>query len=647
MTERPIGWRFPPTGGGQEDGFNHSGMSHFLGDPFVSLARETIQNSLDARLDNKKPVSVAFELSSLEPNEIGGEELQATLRQCLLEATEDGDLKATTALKAAIDSIQGNVRGLRVADRNTTGLDGKKWRALTKSQGESQKAGVEGAGGSHGIGKYAPFAVSDLRTVFYWTHYREGSTTIEKFQGKSVLMSHELEKQTVQGTGFYGIRERCVEVTQDIADKFRSLDRSGLPIQGTSVLIAGFKRVEDWRHRVARSVLENFFHAIGRNSLEVLIEPEEDGTDIIEINSKTIGTQFSDLGSGDELYDGNEDGTTFTRARHYWELLDGSVDPVEKQDQDLGHCRLWIKVGSEEEMPNRVALVRQTGMLITDQQQGLLRFSSHKPFAAMCVFEDPAGNELLQGMENPQHNKFEPDRLPDDRKAVGRRALNRITRWIREEIRKQAGPPEGGRTTILTELSAVLPDTLAEEPFEDTDSGSEGQRKERGFHEALTVRLRPIVRHIPSIPDETDETLEGDGPSGGEDGESGGGPTGENGGQGGTGGSGEGEGEGGTGSGGGGSRGRPLDISAVRILPVPGPGHRYRVGFDSHSTGTAALIFEEAGDSSASHLAGISGESSETLEKVQLVAGQRKYIDIVSEVALTDRAVRVVARESH
>ena len=60
----------------------------------------------------------------------------------------------------------------------------------------------------------------------------------------------------------------------------------------------------------------------------------------------------------------------------------------------------------------------------------------------MCVFEDPKGNELLRRMENAQHNKFEPDRLPVADRERGRKALNRITRWIRSEIRKSLALPK-------------------------------------------------------------------------------------------------------------------------------------------------------------------------------------------------------------
>ena len=68
-----IGWRFPPTSGGRVDGFNDPGIAHFTGSPLVSLARETIQNSLDASLTLDTPVHVSFELITVRPASIGQE----------------------------------------------------------------------------------------------------------------------------------------------------------------------------------------------------------------------------------------------------------------------------------------------------------------------------------------------------------------------------------------------------------------------------------------------------------------------------------------------------------------------------------------------------------------------------------------------
>ena len=182
-----IGWNFPPTGGGLEDGFNDPGMAHFSGEPLTSLARETIQNSLDASLSDDEPVHVSFELIDLKPEDIGKDELAKTLQACCDETQTNPT--ARDSLQAAQKSIESSkIPCMRISDRHTTGLRGSQWRALVKMQGVSDKPGQKGAGGSFGIGKYAPFVVSELRTCFYWTHYREGGTEIEKFQGKSVLI---------------------------------------------------------------------------------------------------------------------------------------------------------------------------------------------------------------------------------------------------------------------------------------------------------------------------------------------------------------------------------------------------------------------------------------------------------------------------
>lgn len=213
-----IGWHFPPTNGGRVDGFNDPGIAHFTGTPLGSLARETIQNSLDARLGEDQPVHVSFELISLNPDHLGRGEIARTINECKLTANSDGDLTAVSALEAARQTIRlKSIPCLRVSDRETTGLTGDHWRALVKMQGISHKPDTEGAGGSHGIGKYAPFAVSTVRTVFYWTCFREEGRDQERFQGKSVLMSHmNTDGEETQGTGFYGFHKNCKELTEGI-----------------------------------------------------------------------------------------------------------------------------------------------------------------------------------------------------------------------------------------------------------------------------------------------------------------------------------------------------------------------------------------------------------------------------------------------
>ncbi len=53
-------WHFPSTDGGPDEGINDSGVWQFEGNRESSVARECIQNSLDARVDENKPVRVVF-----------------------------------------------------------------------------------------------------------------------------------------------------------------------------------------------------------------------------------------------------------------------------------------------------------------------------------------------------------------------------------------------------------------------------------------------------------------------------------------------------------------------------------------------------------------------------------------------------------
>ena len=491
-----VGWQFPLTNGGREDGYNDPGVAHFAGTHLYSLARETIQNSLDARKCEEKPVEVVFELIMLNPSEIGGMELSEAILSSKKRANELSDIKAHGALVKAEQILQqASICCLKVSDRNTIGLREKNWQALVKMQGVSQKEQVKGAGGSHGIGKYAPYAVSALRTVFYYTCYDENQGIVEKLQGKAVLMSHDVSGERTQGTGFFGVKEGCSELSDlsknPIWKNLRIIE-DGTPARGTALTIAGFSEDENWQRRISSSVIENYFYAISRGNLKVIVEPENGITPFseIEINSGNLNLWFKRLLEFDSGNNENEKKSALLRAKVYWELTKAASTQIDKQDGDLGHCRLYINIG--EGLPSRVALVRRSGMLVTDKQTSLLRFPNHKDFAAMCVFEDPTGNEFLRQMENPQHDKFEPDRLPEEERDRGRRVLRRITKWIRDEIRKHAGPPEIGTKTELSELAGLLPELDSDEPFDDTSSKYSVGKKEQNFGEAITIKLKPI-----------------------------------------------------------------------------------------------------------------------------------------------------------
>lgn len=627
-----IGWRFPLTNGGTEDGYNNPGMAHFAGSPLGSLARETIQNSLDAKTDSANDVQVVFDLVRVKGLGLGQEQLVQHVSACLPVAKDEKDVRAVQELQRALHLLEKDeITFLRVADYNTIGLDGERWKALVKSQGSSHKQDRI-AGGSHGIGKYAPFVVSQLRTVFYWS--RSGTT--KWCQGKAVLMSHDVGGGTTRGEGFFGVTEGCEKLEgRDIPQDIEKVERKRTG-PGTSLWIAGFSDERGWQIRVAQSVVESYFCAIAEARLEVLVEPAPDGS-MFEINRDTLAHTFDGLLSAQKNFD--DDGDALKEAYDFYRALEGGESIVkEREDKDLGHCKLWILVG--EGLPRKVGLIRKTGMLITSKQDKLLQFRNLQDFVAVLRFESEQGNELLRDMENPEHDQFQPNRLLDDlEKRRGRRALNRIVEWVRRELREVAAVPTTGAPEMVSELARLLPDIEPDESFGD------GEGVEQGFGTKDVIQLRPIRRtRNASLPDES-------GDDAGDDGERQEGSAGpierEREGNGGVPGDAGGD-EDSTGDSGaiGGGRARSaVSFSDFRLLAGAGDG--IRVAFTPTEDAKAVrLDLAEAGDSNVVRRSDLrvvvpGGVVALAAHSLDFKAGQRVVLEVVGDEPLDGRAWRL------
>ena len=645
-----IGWHFPPTGGGREDGYIDPGMEYFSGSPLGSLARETIQNSLDARAAPDKPVSVTFELKEIaNEDDLGRAELAQHIEACLKEV-EDDPKASGQFVRAARLVAEDNITFLRVADYYTTGLDDVRWEALVKRQGSSEKSSPS-AGGSYGIGKYAPFVVSLLRTVFYWSRYEAPGTTLEYCQGKAVLMSHDSAdgktRGKTQGTGFFGDRDGCKQLTAgSIPDSIGSVE-SNRTASGTSLWIAGFAGERDWRTRVARSVVSNFFCAIADGQLEVLIEPGDAGSmfEHWDIKRGNLAETFEGLlkeQEGDEESDLSRLSEAFA---FFTAMRDGIGVVKERQDPDLGHCRLWIHV--KDGLPSKVGLIRKTGMLITAEQRSLLRFPGLEDFAAVLRFESDIGNELLRDMENPQHSQFEPDRLlPDkERHRIGQRALNRVVKWVRDEVRTLAAPPVAETSEVVSELAHLLPDLEPDEFFGERNDG------ETGFGGSDLVTLKPLrrIRNAPLEDDASDEAG-----SNTELDEGSASPIGERGD--GNGGRGEPQGSrgssGSSGTAGGGRARQAIAVKDVRLLPTNRSSSQpsFHIAFTpTENANNARIELAEAGDSTAMKRTDLkvvtdAGDIPLADHSLDLVAHRRVTLEVRGAEPIERRAWRLQAR---
>ena len=198
-------WNFPSNNYGQIFGIADSGVETFKGTPIKSLAREICQNSLDAALENSEPTRIEFKTFELDPRKIPDYNgLKDALKLASEFWSQQQSPTAKKFFKQALEVMnKPTITCLRISDFNTSGLVGSReeynspWCNLTKSSGASDKSGSNG--GSFGIGKFAPYACSFLRTVFYSTNDKDG---ICASQGVARLTSFKKKEVITQGTGF-------------------------------------------------------------------------------------------------------------------------------------------------------------------------------------------------------------------------------------------------------------------------------------------------------------------------------------------------------------------------------------------------------------------------------------------------------------
>jgi hypothetical protein len=479
-----LGFEFPVDNSGQWDGFNDPNIEHFAGNRLQHLGREVPQNTIDAKVTN--PAQISVRLIKVPTASLPGHvELTEAVKRCRAAAADDQSDKAVKFFENAAKLLAANeIQVLQIRDANTTGLtgpcvNGTPFFAMLKATGQSQKPGT--ATGSYGIGKFAPFAVSDIRTVFVSTVWADNGTQHHYVQGKSVLMSHLDDKgKTRRGTGFWGVAEQCQPVTELISAIPNWLRMSGSDDSldgqnGTMLSIIGFSPDKGWQNVLAANFAENFFGAIERGELEVEIE---DGP---TITAGTLGAILGDDVVQASVADRPGEPERFANIASYLKALQGGdeVEVARSENLHLGTCELRILVG--ENLPKRVAVLRN-GMLITEALPGLKRFSDFKEFAAVLECTAEKGLALLRAMEPPRHDAFEPDRLPADRRSQGRTALRELADWVRKMLIRHAKDPVAEEIN-LDELADYF-------GYEEEEGG--GKRREENPGGRIIIRARAV-----------------------------------------------------------------------------------------------------------------------------------------------------------
>jgi hypothetical protein len=429
-----IKWRFPSNDHGENKGINDSGVATFRGTPLKSLAREICQNSLDATRD--KTVRVDFNVLSIPTCDVPGVDyLKDVFQRCL---DFWGMQKAVTTKEFytnALDVVQKEACSfLRISDFNTIGLTGTSgeintnWTNLTKSSGTSDKKGT--AGGSYGIGKYAPFACSDFSTVFYST-YNEDEEVAYQGVSRLVTFKRSEDEEMTQGIGYYGNDKNTPVVDQLLVEPGFVRNKGDY---GTDIYIAGYKFANgDWQKDIIVSILDGFLGAIWNEKL------------IINVGDKEVSKNTLQ-----DLIDIYRDDLTDYTEKYYQVLTSDQTHWIEEDFMGLGLIKFGVLVG-DPDAPRRVAMIRQTGMKIMDKDH----LPGHAPCVGIMFIEGEKINEKLRVMENPEHTQWQPDRAKNP--IASRELLKALNRFVKETIEKLISTG-GGDEIDAVGVGAFLPD---------------------------------------------------------------------------------------------------------------------------------------------------------------------------------------------
>jgi hypothetical protein len=264
-----------------------------------ALVRESIQNSLDARLPrSRSPVSVRFRFAS------GAQALPAEGVREYFEGLEGHLRAAAKSIHTVLPRDDEAVPYLLIEDSGTRGLTGdpradpeldhpgeerkNDFYYFWRNVGRSSKGDVDR--GRWGLGKAVFTVASRNRTIFGITRRFDDNRAL--LLGQSVLKTHVLDGQRIYPYGFFARFEKRNGQPLPIEDPIlleRFADDFGVNRvePGLSIVVPYFRDDELSPERVTDSVVRQYFYPILRGDLIVDVGDE---ARIQRIDAETIGT---------------------------------------------------------------------------------------------------------------------------------------------------------------------------------------------------------------------------------------------------------------------------------------------------------------------------------------------------------------------
>lgn len=461
-----MGWVYeetPPNGGAPGDAFKSIFNGAGKG-AAETLAREAIQNSVDAAKDPSASVRVEMRFARLT-----GEERRSFEAAASIEDMRPRVQKLGLYQSNALTEADGALNLLYIDDYETTGLMGdpkspaSNLRKLLMDLGGSDKAHTaDGSGGSYGFGKAVYSSSSRIATIFAYSE-----TTDDRGEPISLLMGcayhegHEFEGEFYTGRAWLGVgakvKGKGTRYDPFQGDKARELAKKlGFErddqAQGTSILIIDvdltpeqvLSGIEDWWWpRIQSRLLEASVISFGGDELFPMPKRRK--------HLKPFIDAFDSAGGRTPDIRGKV-------QRKRFNSLYG---------KELGYLGAVVLDDSEEENPlgedyesrlATVALVRGP-LMVVDYYRNWYP-SASAPLAVGCFLADQDMDFLLKLSEPPDHSRWDEGAgrlIKHDSSAPEfvRSILNRIKTHFRS-FQSDAKPPAPPRPRQLAKLERDL-----------------------------------------------------------------------------------------------------------------------------------------------------------------------------------------------
>ena len=428
-------WKFSPIPNIEESNFNKI-LERFYGLGVQGLTKENIQNSLDGRLINStEPVIVKIKMGTIDRSDIPGIGDVIDHIKCL-EGRNSYTKETISHMLKRVD--QEEVRYISFEDINTRGLTGAKngqshskkdtWGIYAYNKGvhfeENDENMETKRGGSHGVGKIASNAASDLHMMYFSNCDERGD---QHLGGTVQLIEHLYHEQCYRSTGYFADLKE-----ESGTPKFYPYENKFHPVfekktRGLKIIIPYLRSEFDNEDEIIKTVCDSFFISILDGQLEVHINDHIINANTIENYVKDSIYYIQEVSDMKKVFT-----PLYVRTYKNEEPRDIVVSNIEKDF----HFKLYFNY-DENIAKGRVAIVRTIGMKIEDF---VVKSNASKPFNAVLI-GDLEEDGYLKSLENESHTKISAEDIKDPKlKRQATRFINNlsnvIAKMIDEEMKK-------------------------------------------------------------------------------------------------------------------------------------------------------------------------------------------------------------------